>query len=216
MKREDFTKKHGEEKLKEVVEKLKKRGFDGRYFSTMEDAVKTALDIIPQDATVGVGGSITIRELGILPKLKERGHEVFDHWSAPPAEKGKTTKAQPTSNVFISSSNAITEKGQLVNIDGAGNRVSSMIFGPDKVIIFAGVNKIVNDLERAIWHVKNYSAVLNFKRLSPEPAPPCTKTGKCSDCNFPARLCRVTAIIDAPPKGIKEYYVFLINEELGF
>ncbi len=214
--KEDLIKGHREEQIKKAADMLNKRGFDSRCFSTIQDAVDAALEVIPKGATVGVGGSITIRELGILPKLKERGHEVFDHWAAPVEEKGKTIKAHPTSDVFISSSNAITLGGQLVNIDGTGNRVGSMIFGPEKVIVFAGINKIVNDLERAIWHVKNYSAVLNFRRLSPNPAPPCTKTGKCSDCNYPARLCRVTAIIDAPPKGIKEYYVFLINEELGF
>ena len=216
MQREEILREYGEEKALKVVAQLNKRGFKGHYFPTLEEAVKAALEIIPAGASIGVGGSITIRDSGLLPELVKRNHVIHDHWQSRDAEnRRQTMKAQRDSDVFLASTNAVTLKGQLVNVDGTGNRVSSMIFGPEMVIILAGVNKIAADLDMALWMVRNVSASLNYKRLQVDPAPPCVSQGKCGDCELPLRQCSTTVILDSVPRGMKNYYVFLINENLG-
>jgi len=216
MQREEILREYGEEKALKVVAQLNKRGFKGRCFPTLAEAVEAALEIIPAGASIGVGGSVTVRESGLLPELAKRGHTIHDHWqSRDAAERRQTMKAQQNSGVFLASTNAVTLKGQLVNVDGTGNRVSSMIFGPDMVLIMAGVNKIAADLDMALWMVKNVSASLNYKRLQVEPAPPCVSQGKCGDCELPLRQCSTTVILDSVPRAVKEYHVFIINENLG-
>jgi hypothetical protein len=216
MQREEILREYGEEKALKVVAQLNKRGFKGRYFPKLEEAVQAALEMIPAGASIGVGGSITIRDSGLLPELAKRGHIIHDHWQSRDAEDRRLTmKAQRDSDVFLASTNAVTLKGQLVNVDGTGNRVSSMIFGPEMVVILAGVNKIAADLDMALWMVRNVSASLNYKRLKVDPSPPCVSHGKCGDCELPLRQCSTTVILDSVPRGMKDYHVFLINESLG-
>jgi hypothetical protein len=116
--------------------------------------------------------------------------------------------------VFLTSSNAITLEGQLVNIDGSGNRVNAMTFGPRKAIVVAGVNKIVPDLESAIRRIKEIAVPMNCKRLNY--SPPCMAAGKCVDCRVPQRACRITSIIEWRPPFFSDYLVILVGENLGF
>jgi len=208
---------YNEDRGKRAVEALKKRGFSAHYVETQARAKEMILKEIPSGATVGVGGSVTVRGLGVLEELKAKGHKVLDHWEIPHSaveESFQMRRAQQTSDVFLTSSNAITLEGQLVNTDGSGNRVNAMTFGPRKAIVVAGVNKIVPDLERALQRIKEIGVPMNSKRLQINP--PCIQAGKCVDCRVPQRACRITSIIEWKPPFFSDYLVIIIGEELGF
>jgi len=195
---------------------LEKNGFKSFITQTREEALKKALSMIPANAAVGVGGSVTIRETGLIPALVERGNTVIHHWIEDLSESELRTilRQELNSDVFLCSSNAVTEDGKLVNVDGTGNRVASMIFGPQKVIVVAGRNKIVRDLDEALARVKNIAAPMNCKRLSKENNP-CINAGVCTDCKSESRICKVTTIIERRPTRT-DFSVILVGEELGF
>jgi hypothetical protein len=208
---------YNEDRGKRAVEALKKRGFRAHYVETQAQAKEMILKEIPQGATVGVGGSVTVRGLGVLEELKAKGHKVLDHWEIPHSaveESFQMRRAQQTSDVFLTSSNAVTLEGQLVNTDGSGNRVNAMTFGPRKAIVVAGVNKIVPDLERALQRIKEIGVPMNSKRLQVNP--PCIQAGKCVDCRVPQRACRITSIIEWKPPFFSDYLVIIVGEHLGF
>jgi hypothetical protein len=202
---------------KRVVDALQKRGFSALYAETSAQVKEIVLKEIPPEASVGVAGSVTIREINILDTLKNRGNKLFDHWmaAAQDSEESKEIRrAQQTCDVFLISTNAITMEGQLVNTDGIGNRVNAMAFGPKKVIVVAGVNKIVPNLEGAFQRIKEIAVPLNCKRLSLNP--PCVQAGKCVDCRVPQRVCRITTIIEWKPPFISDYLIIIVGETLGY
>ena len=204
-----------EEKAKKAVEKLKAHDFKAIYVETKEGAVEEIWKEITPTLRIGVGGSQTIRELGILEKLEKQGNTIYNHWK--PGLSKETVleirKFQMTSDLFLSSVNAITLNGELVNIDGIGNRVNSTNFGPGKVILVAGYNKIVDNVQEAIHRIKNLAAPLNARRLNIDV--PCAKAGKCVDCSSPNRICRVIVIHERKPT-LTDILVVLVGEEMGF
>ena len=199
------------------VEALKKRQFNAHYVKSQEEAGEMILKEIPPGATVGVGGSVTVRGMKVLETLKARGHKMLDHWEVPREPRDESfivRRAQQTSDVFLASTNAVTLDGQLVNIDGAGNRVNALAFGPKKAIVVAGVNKIVADVESALRRIKEVAVPLNCKRLNINP--PCMQAGKCVDCRVPQRTCRITTIIEWKPPFFSDYVVIVVGENLGY
>ena len=201
---------HMEVRGRRAAEALRKRDFTADYVENSTRAKEVILEAIPRDAVVGVGGSVTIREMKVLEDLKARGHRVLDHWEIPRSEVEESfrmRRAQQTSDVFLTGTNAITMDGQLVNTDGSGNRVNAMTFGPKKAIVVAGVNKIVPDLERALKRIKEIAVPLNCRRLNH--TPPCIQAGKCVDCRIPQRVCRITSIIEWKPPFFSEYLVII-------
>jgi hypothetical protein len=204
-----------EEISKRAVEKLKAHDFSAAYFKTKEEAVKEIWSHISPGMSVGVGGSVTIRELGIIDQLKAKGYAVYDHWA--PGLSGEDSLririSQMTSGLFLSSANAITLNGEVVNIDGNGNRVNSMTFGPGKVILVAGYNKLAENVEEAIKRTKNVAAPINARRLNADV--PCAKLGRCVDCNSPNRLCRALVILERKPVSA-DILIILVGEELGY
>ena len=204
-----------EEKMRRAVEKLKAHDFAAACFKTKEEAVKEIWRHITPGMNVGVGGSMTIREIGILDQLRAKGHLIYDHWAPGLSREDslRIRKSQMTCVVFLSSSNAVTMSGELVNIDGAGNRVNSITFGPGKVILVAGYNKLVEDVEEAIKRIKNEVTPMNARRLKADV--PCAKTGRCVDCNSPDRLCRAVVILERKPV-LTDMLVILVGEELGY
>ncbi|WP_334111274.1 lactate utilization protein [Thermodesulfitimonas autotrophica] len=207
---------YAEQRAKKVLSALQRNGFKALYFADKNDAVREVLAQIPLGNTVGIGGSVTVRSLGIADALRKRGQTVFDHWipGLTDEQRAEVRRAQLTADIFLAGCNAITLDGHLVNVDGIGNRVAPMIFGPRKVILVAGINKVVKDLSAALDRIKNQAAPLNAVRLN-YPSP-CGKTGYCTDCAGPGRMCRVTSIIEARPDGILDYTIILIGENLGF
>jgi L-lactate utilization protein LutB len=206
-----------EDRAKRAAEALKKRGFKAFYVENQAQAKEMILKEIPPGAVVGIGGSVTIRGLKVIEELRAKGHKVLDHWEVPHSaaeESFQMRRAQQASDVFLTSSNAITLEGQLVNIDGSGNRVNAMTFGPRKAIVAAGINKIVPDLESALRRIKEVAVPMNCRRLNFHP--PCIQAGKCVDCRVPQRACRITSIIEWKPPFFSDYLVILIGEELGF
>ena len=215
---EDVRKWHQGLRVERTIKALEKKGFHVVRVSTREEAAVRILDMIPGDVLVGLGGSVTLRELGLPKALKERGNEVADHWEArergaPADEITRIRRLHPTSDVFLTSTNALTEAGELVNIDGAGQRVAAMIYGPGRVFVVAGVNKIVKDLDAAIARVKDYAAPINARRLKVKT--PCATLGCCTDCDSPERICNVTTIIHRKPQ-IADITLVIVGEELGF
>ena len=204
-----------EERAKKAVEKLVAHEFKAIYAKTKEMAGQEILRHTTPGQKIGVGGSVTIRELGILKELESQGCTIYDHWkSGLPAENIlKARKSQMTSDLFLTSTNAVTLNGELVNIDGIGNRVNSMNFGPGKVILVAGYNKIVEDVQEGIGRIKNVAAPLNARRLHIDV--PCAKVGTCVDCSSPNRICRVIVIHERKP-SLTDILVVLVGEELGF
>ena len=206
-----------EDRGRRAAEALKRRDFNAHYVENQDKAREMILKEVPPGATVGVGGSVTIRGLKVLEALKARGHEVLDHWEVPRDPRGESfivRRGQQTSDVFLASTNAITLEGQLVNIDGAGNRVNALAFGPKKAIVVAGVNKIAANLDSAIRRIKEVAVPLNCRRLNI--SPPCIQAGKCVDCRVPQRTCRITTIIEWKPPFFSDYLVIIVGENLGY
>jgi len=182
--------------------------FEVIYADNSKEALDKVMFLIPKEAKVGIGGSVTVRDIGLVEAIEKQNNTVFMDWGKPVElkEKLKVRKEALTSDVYLTSSNAITLQGQLVNIDGTGNRVSAMIFGPKKVIIVAGANKLVDTLDEALARIRNIAGPLNAKRLNKKT--PCALTGKCTDCNSPDRICKITVIL--------EKTIVLVGENLGY
>jgi hypothetical protein len=204
-----------EKRCEKAAERLKSHEFDAIYVRTKEEAVQEILKCVTLDTKVGVGGSMTIRQLGILDKLRAQGNAIFDHWipGLSREQSIEIRKSQMTCDLFLSSSNAITMHGELVNIDGVGNRVNAISFGPKKAIIVASYNKLVENVEEAIKRVRNVASPPNSKRLDMDV--PCGKVGICTDCNSPDRACRVMVILERRPMW-SDILVILVGEELGY
>lgn len=201
-----------------TVNALRDGGFEVTSIPNKKDAVSEILDMISSGDLVGLGGSVTLRELDLPKKLEDLEIEVANHWQARREgasykEIKRLRRKHLNSDIFITSTNAITKTGKLVNIDGAGQRVAAMIFGPKKVIVVSGLNKIVEDVDEGLKRVKNVAAPMNAKRLNMNT--PCTKTGECVDCDSEERICNITTIIHRKPIQT-DVKVILVEEELGY
>ncbi len=205
-----------EQKCRRAVAALEKNEFTAHYCHTPQDAADYIITAAADAATVGFGGSMSIVSLGVESLLRERGKEILNHGlpEFSREEKIAIMRRQLTCDLFLSGCNALTLNGELINIDATGNRVAAMFFGPRKVIVVAGRNKLVDGTPQdAIARVKTWATPPNSKRLSFKT--PCASTGFCSDCSSPDRLCRVTTIIDRKPR-ITDVHVLVVNSNLGF
>ena len=180
-----------------------------------EEACNKILEKIPLKSKVGHGGSATLKDIGILDKIRIKDYIFYDRTKIEkytPDFNELNLKAQHA-DYYLSGSNAVTKDGKIVNKDRTGNRVSSLIFGPKNVIIVVGKNKLVDNLEKALERIENIAAPMNAKRIGAKT--PCTTTGKCSDCFSPERLCCYTVTIDRQFKPDR-MTIILINEDLGY
>lgn len=210
---DDIRFSYNQSRCASAAKALAGRGFDARWFSTAGEAVGAVLEVIPTGSRVGAGGSVTLRETGILEHLQARGNNVVRHTTDMEfAESLRARRESITCPYFLCSSNAVTMEGELVNTDGIGNRVAGMIFGPDTVIVLAGVNKIVADRSEALSRIRNVAAPANARRLGIDV--PCVERGRCVDCKSPMNICRVTTIISLKPI-LTGMMVFLVAEPLG-
>jgi L-lactate utilization protein LutB len=206
---------HNDTLGQKAVTALNNNHFSALYVKTAAEGKAAVLKLISTTDTVGIGGSATVAEIGLLTELAQRGNTVFNHGLSglTPEESLATRRQELTADVFLTGTNAVTLDGQLVNVDGAGNRVAAMIFGPKKVIVVVGVNKIVEDTHAAYRRIKMEAAPINNKRLN-RPNP-CTISGVCMDCQSPTRICNVTTIIrKALPQT--PTHIIIIGEALGF
>ena len=197
------------------IKNLKKNYFDAHLAASIGEARQIVMKMISGYESFGFGGSDTTRALDIISDLNDEGKTVYDHW-----EPGLSADAyqqlrlsQGRCDCFLCSANAIAASGEIVNVDGIGNRTSAMMFGPKKVIIVAGMNKVVHNLEEALNRVKEVAGPMRAKSLKMET--PCVETGMCSDCNAPQRICRITAILHQKPM-LTDVSVVLIKAAVGF
>jgi len=203
-----------ESRCEAAVKVLEKRWFDARAFASAEAAVSAVLETIPAGSRVGAGGSVTMRETGLLEKLDKRGDQLVYHVPEMELEESMAVRKEALNCPFyLCSSNAITMEGELINTDGIGNRVAGMIFGPATVIVLAGANKIVEDRAEAFNRIRNIAAPANARRLGIDT--PCVEKGRCVDCRTPMNICRVTTIISMKPMWT-DLKIFLAAEPLGF
>jgi len=179
-----------------LIKALKSNRFDPvEYVEKAEDAAKLVLDMIPSEAKVGIGGSTSLMQLGVISEL---------------AKQGRIVASVP--DIYLTSSNAITMDGKLVNTDMTGNRVTSMIFGPKQVVVVAGMNKVVKDVPSALDRIKSVIAPTIAKNSGLKT--PCAVEGKCTDCKSPWRICTTTTIIEAKPR-VTQISIILVGEDIG-
>lgn len=204
-----------EQRCEKTVEALGKNGFTALYFQSAKEASEYIVKEAEEAASVGFGGSMSVADLQLTDQLREMGKELLNHGVPGLSldERVAIMRRQLTCDLFLTGTNAVTMNGWLVNIDATGNRVGSMFFGPKKVIVVAGRNKIVDGgVEDAIARIKEWASPPNAKRLNYNT--PCAKTGFCCDCNSPDRICRVTTIIDRKPR-LTDVRVLIVNEDMG-
>ncbi len=197
--------------LQKTVETLKREGFTVTLFETGRQAAEHIASEL-SGKTVGIGGSVSVEQIGLYDLLS-KNNTVFWHWK----QQGADVRARAAAaQVYIASANAIAETGEIINIDGSGNRVSAMLYGHEKVIIVAGINKIVDDYESAVYRARNIAAPLNARRLGKRT--PCALSAemKCYDCDSPERICRGLVVLLRPLGGNAETEIVLVNEPLGF
>ncbi len=198
---------------KKLIENLEKNGFKVEAFSTAKEAADY-LDKAIDSTSVGFGGSVTADQMGLVEMLATH-NEVWAHKIIPEGMTAADVRMKArNASVYISSANAVSETGEIVNIDGTGNRVSEISFGHDVVYIVAGKNKVAADLDSAIFRARNVAAPLNAKRLNRK-TPCAANADKCYDCNSPERICRNISILVKKPT-CAEYVVVLVDEELGY
>ena len=205
-----------EKVAKDIIKHLRKRRMEGSYTPTAAQAKDEIVAMIPQGATVFRCGSMTAASMGLWEEIaKLPGVEVIDPYQPGlSSEEGLELRRKGmTAEVMIASSNAVTLDGKLVNLDGMGNRVAAMTFGPKKVILVVGMNKVAPDLESAMARVKHYAGPVNAIRLGRNN--PCVETGLCTDCTSPQRMCNMWSIIEG--HMIKDrIHVKLVGENLGY
>jgi len=220
-----------EQLAKTAIKSLEKKNMTAQYAPTKKEAMTVIMEMIPKDALVARGDSITVDQIGVIEELEKRNQKIIDPMERNPDgtyvisdrnERKKIAREVFSSDVFLVGANAVTLDGKLVNVDGWGNRVSAMIFGPEKVIVVAGVNKIVKNVDEALARIRNYAAPMNVKRhFFKHNMPnfgdlPCARTGICVDCNHDWRICRATVIIEGTMSIEKNRInVVLVDEELG-
>jgi len=205
----------GEKLGQRCADNLKKHGFDAHFVQDKDAALSLIRSMVAGYETFGFGGSDTTRAMGLDQMLKQDGKIIYDHLQ-PGLSREQNLEIrlqQQRCDCFFCSANAVSVTGEVVNVDGVGNRTNGMSFGPKKVILIAGINKITPDLESAIKRVREIAGPMRAKSLGMET--PCAETGICSDCNVPQRICRITTILHRKPM-LTDVSVIIINESLGY
>ncbi|MCQ2517572.1 MAG: lactate utilization protein [Lachnospiraceae bacterium] len=197
-----------------IIEDLHKRNMQGFFCETGKDAVDLILSQLPEGASIGWGGSETIKEIGLLDALKEGNYDLIDRATARNAEESRALYGRMAmADAFLMSSNAITERGELVNIDGAANRLACLLHGPKEVYVIVGMNKLVKDVPAGLGRIRSIACPANTLRLGRKT--PCALTGRCGDCFGDDSICSEIVITrrSSQPGRIK---VFLVAEDYGF
>lgn len=196
--------------LEKTGKNLEGRGFRVHRFASGTEAAEFLVQTL-HGTSIGIGGSVTIDTLGVYDRLCE-SNEVFWHWkNHAPETREQAGKAE----TYLCSANGVSENGEIVNIDGFGNRVAGTIYGPERVFLVVGRNKIAPDLTGAIDRARNIAAPLNARRLNRH-TPCAVGEPRCHDCRSPEKVCGVMTVFFMPPTSIKEFHVILVDEDLGY
>lgn len=199
---------------KTIIENLKKRNMEGYYFESSSECVKAIMDSIPSGSVIGWGGSETVKETGLMDAIQNASYELIDRTAAKNPEEARQIYAKTVlADYYLMSSNALTIDGELINIDGNGNRVACLIQGPAHVIVVVGMNKIVTDVESGIARVRNMASPANAIRLNKKI--PCAATGYCHNCLAPDCFCN-QIVITRRSGHTGRIKIYLIAEDLGY
>lgn len=196
--------------LEKTRKNLENRGFRAHVFATGAEAADYLAQTL-HNTCIGIGGSVTIDEIGVYDRLSA-DNDVIWRWKKPTPDSRERGAAAET---FLCSANGVSETGEIVNIDGYGNRVAPTIYGPQRVFLVIGKNKIAPDLNGAIDRARNIAAPLNARRLNRH-TPCAVGEPRCHDCRSPEKICGVMTVFFMPPTSIKEFHVLLVNEDLGY
>lgn len=196
---------------KTVIEGLESRNMRGYYVQTKEEALAKALELIPEGSSIAMGGSMSVKEIGLEDAVKTGRYNYCDRNAA--SDRAAAETAAYTADVFLGSTNAITNDGVLINIDGNANRVSAYAYGPKKLILIVGMNKVAGDVDAALKRARNEAATINAQRFGL--STPCTKTGKCMNCKSPDTIC-CQFLITRYSRHRDRIHVILVNDCLGF
>ena len=196
-----------------LVKNLKSRHFDAYYCTTKEEALAKALELIPEGATVGWGGAMSAKEIGLIDALNEGNYQALDRENAKtPEEQMENRKACMFADVFLTGANALSLDGEMVNIDGTGNRVAAIVYGPKEILVISGMNKVCDTLEDAVTRARTVAAPLNQQRFGlPNP---CTATGTCADCKSETCICN-QILITRHCRPVGRIKFILVGEDLG-
>ena len=208
---DEFTFKRNELLANKVIKGLKSRNMDAYYAASKEEALRIALDLIPEGSRVTMGGSMSVVGIGLVDALKGGNYNFIDRGAY--EDPREALIAGYDADVFLSSVNAMTEDGILINIDGNANRVSAIAQGPKKVVFVVGMNKVCSDADGAMKRARNVAAPINAQRFGLNT--PCAKTGSCMDCKSPDTIC-CQFLITRFSKHAGRIHVILVNEDLGF
>lgn len=204
-----------EQRILRTIKALEKNNMNGYMVASNVDLISKIEELISPKSKVSCGGSMTLFETGVIDHLKSGRYEFLDRYKEglTQDEIKEIFRQSFLSDAYVTSTNAITENGEIYNVDGNGNRVAAMLYGPDKVIIVAGVNKIVPNVEEDIIRTKEYASPINAKRLNKET--PCTKIGRCVECNSDNRICNEYTLIKRQIDKNRIHVIFL-NDDLGY
>ena len=209
------------EQIRCLIETLAANNISAVYVDDRLKAFEKVMSMIPEGSVVGFGDSVTVREIGVVEALERGNYTFLDPWrpGISVEESIRVRKRALTSDLFVTGANALTLDGKIVNMDALGNRVAPMLFGPDRVIMVVGINKIVDNLGEALDRIREVAAPLNVERHPNfDPMPPCGATGVCSDCSSEWRICNKTVIIEREFNNRKYrpvLTVVIVGEELG-
>ena len=207
----EMTKKRNELLAETIIKGLESRNMTGYYAATKEEALKKALELIPEGSSVTMGGAMSAHEIGLVDAVKSGNYNFIDRDAT--EDKRAAMLAAYDADVFLSSVNAMTQDGVLVNIDGNANRVSAIAQGPKKVLFIVGMNKVCADIDSAMKRARNVAAPINAQRFGL--STPCAKTGACMDCKSQDTIC-CQFLITRFSRHKDRIHVILVNEELGF
>ena len=196
-----------------LVKNLKSRHFDAYYCETREQALEKALELIPKGATVGWGGALSAKQIGLIDAMNAGEYNAIDRdKTTSPEERVKAMKRCLLANVFITGANALSLDGQMVNIDGVGNRVAAIVYGPESIVVIAGMNKVMDTLDAAVVRARTIAAPMNKQRFASQT--PCEVTGTCGDCKSEGCICNQILITrNSKPAG--RIKMILVGEDLG-
>ena len=203
--------KRNEKLAQKVIKGLESRNMKGFYAASKEEALKLALSMIPEGSTITMGGGMSVHEIGLVDAMKEGNYEFIARDDY--ASRRAASLLAYDADVYLASTNAMTEDGVLVNIDGAANRVSALAFGPKKVIMIVGMNKVCDDVDGAMKRARNVAAPINAQRFGLNT--PCSQTGACANCKSPDTIC-CQFLITRFSREKDRINVILVNDDLGF
>ena len=210
----EYQKKYYDKRGPILVKNLRSRHFDAYYCTDKVSALAKALELIPEGATVGWGGALSCQQIGLMEALNSGNYNAIDRDKCrTPEEKAQAAKDSMFADFFLTGANALSLDGQMVNIDGAGNRVAAIVFGPENVIVVAGMNKVEDTLEGAIRRARTVAAPMNKQRFGNET--PCEVTGTCADCKSEGCICN-QILVTRHCRPVGRIKFILVGEDLGF